>query len=120
MTNIIIDSNTQKQKNNTNKIFRIMEQEFNQDANPQISAELAKEISLECGVSIKGLKKSGIVEENDEFELVAQGIFDEMLNGIEQAICLIEDWNPEFKLTTLSAINSCTARERRKVCFTHA
>ena len=97
-----------------------MEQEFSQDVIPQISAELAKEVKLECGVSILGLKKNGIVEENDEFTLEAHGVFDEMLNGIEEAICLLEDWNPEFKVTTIHAINSCTAREKRTVCFVHA
>ena len=97
-----------------------MEQEFNQDGNPQITAELANEVKLECGVSIKGLKKGGVVEENDEFELEAHGFFDEMLNGIEQAICLIEDWNPNYRVATVHATNSCTARERRTVCFVHA
>ena len=97
-----------------------MEQEFNQNENPRISEELAKEVKLVCEVSIKGLKKGGVVEENDEFELEAHGFFDEMLNGIEQAICLIEEWNPNYRVATVNSTNSCTAQEKRTVCFVHA
>nr|MBR6100622.1 hypothetical protein [bacterium] len=88
--------------------------------NPQITSELAEEINLECAVSIKGIKKDGNINENDEFTLEAHGFLDEMLNGIEQAVVLLEDWNPNFRLATVRAINSCTAREKRTVCFIRA
>ena len=87
---------------------------------PQITAELAKEINVECSVKVKGVSKSGIINENDEFTLEADGFTDEMLNGIEQAVILIEDENPNYRLATVRAINSCTAREKRTVCFIRA
>ena len=87
---------------------------------PQITAELAKEIDIECSVKVKGVSKSGIINENDEFTLEADGFTDEMLNGIEQAVILIEDENPNYRLATVSATDSCTAREKRTVCFIRA
>ena len=87
---------------------------------PQITAELAEEVSLECSVKIKGVSKNGFINENDEFTLEADGFTDEMLNGIEQAIILIEDENPNYKVQTVSSKNSCTAREKRTVCFIRA
>ena len=83
---------------------------------PTITAELASEVQLECSVKIKGVAKNGI----DEFTLEADGFTDEMLNGIEQAIILIEDENPNYKLATVKSINQCTAREKRTVCFIRA
>ena len=87
---------------------------------PQITAELAEEINIECSVKVKGVSKSGIINENDEFTLEADGYTDEMLNGIEQAVILIEDENPNYRLATVRATNSCTAREKRTVCFIRA
>ena len=87
---------------------------------PQITAELAKEINVECSVKVKGVSKSGIINENDEFTLEADGYTDEMLNGIEQAVILIEDENPNYRLATVRSVNSCTAREKRTVCFIRA
>jgi hypothetical protein len=88
---------------------------------PQISTELQSEISLECEVLIKGLKKSGI-NVYDEFTLEANGASfnEEMMNGIEEAVCMLEDENPNFKLATVKSINTCTAREKRTVCFVRA
>ena len=87
---------------------------------PQITAELAEEINIECSVKVKGVSKSGIINENDEFTLEADGYTDEMLNGIEQAVILIEDENPNYRLATVRSVNSCTAREKRTVCFIRA
>ena len=87
---------------------------------PQITAELAEEVNLECSVKIKGVSKNGFINENDEFTLEADGFTDEMLNGIEQAIILIEDENPNYKIQTVCQKNSCTAREKRTVCFIRA
>jgi hypothetical protein len=106
-----------KQKNSTNnQKFSVMDEQFI----PTITAELANEVQLECSVKIKGVKKDGVVSENDEFTLEADGFTDEMLNGIEQAIILIEDENPNYKLATVKSINQCTAREKRTVCFIRA
>jgi len=88
---------------------------------PQITSELVKEVKLECSVLIKGVvSKLGIIDENEEFTLEADGFTDEMLNGIEEAIILIEDENPNFRVQTISSEKACTAREKRTVCFIRA
>ena len=89
--------------------------------NPEISAELVDEIDLECSVSIKGLKKNGKIHENDEFVLEAHDVVNEMmLNGIEEAVVMLEDENPGYRLATVKSVNACTAREKRTVCFVRA
>ncbi|MBR6907359.1 hypothetical protein IKN40_02380 [bacterium] len=87
---------------------------------PMITSELVKEVKLECSVLIKGVGKKGIIDENAEFTLEADGFTDEMLNGIEEAIILIEDENPQFRVQTICSEKSCTAREKRTVCFIRA
>ena len=89
--------------------------------NPSIPAELVEEIDLECSVAIKGLKKNGIICENDEFTLESHDVVSEMmLNGIEEAVVMLEDENPGYRVATVRSVNSCTPREKRTVCFVRA
>ena len=90
---------------------------MDQENCPIMSAELLAALSDECLVEVRGLKKNGHVEAGQVLTLKAKGYVEDMQNGIQHAIIMIEDENPLFEIEPVANENICKKDEVFKFLF---
>ena len=86
------------------------------DDSPKISPELIQALMDECLVKVGGgVKKDSSIA--GTVTLIALDFIEPMRNGIQDALNLIEDANPEFEIGVVNTVNPCLGNERLSFQF---